>query len=98
MEEKYVIDRFSPHVGTTFRVAVGDGEPVVLELIEAKPLTPSPCAPRQDPFALMFRGPVDLFFPQNIYAISHPLLGTMELFLIPRQPDPDGSYFECIFN
>ncbi len=98
MEDTYVLDRFSPHVGTTFTVTIGEGEPVVLELIEVKPLSAHPGAPRQDPFALMFRGPGGLFLPQNIYAISHPLLGTMELFLIPRQPDPDGSYFECIFN
>ena len=98
MDNTINLDLFHPHVGSTFTVATAEEETRDLELIEAKPLKTNPGAPRQDAFSLMFRGPIDLYFPQNTYAVSHPRLGTVHLFLVPRQPDEEGTYFEAIFN
>lgn len=96
--ESLELDHFAPHVGSVFRVEDGDGGPVELVLIEAQSIRPSPGAPRQDPFTLLFRGPRERYLPQRMYRIAHPELDELTLFLIPRLPDEEGSYFEAIFN
>jgi hypothetical protein len=36
--------------------------------------------------------------PQQIYAVSHGQLGTMEIFLVQIGADSTGAYFEAVFN
>lgn len=56
-----------------------------------------PDAPR-DPFALSFRGKSGIRLPQGIYRLSHPELGSLEIFLTQNADGPNGSEFEAIFN
>jgi hypothetical protein len=98
VDKQISLEVFSPCIGSTFRVAVGEDEYLELELIEATPLKATPGAPRQDPFTLLFRGPVDRYLPQRLYDLDGGTLGTFQLFLIPRMPDQEGSYFEAIIN
>ena len=79
-------------------VSLGSDQQLALELIEAEPLKSDPSSPRQDPFCLMFRGPADVVLPQNTYELKHDRLGSVVLFLMPRQPDENGSYYEVIIN
>lgn len=92
------LETFSGQVGNQFLVTLGSDHKLALELIEAEPLRPDPCAPREDPFCLMFRGPVDASLPQGTYELTHETLGPFQLFLMPRQPDQNGSYYEVIIN
>ena len=62
------------------RFTAADGS--VFELAEANALPQSPGAPRE-PFSLIFTGPA---VAQGVYALEHPELGTLELFLVPVGP------------
>jgi len=90
---------FAPHRGSTFNVCLPDGQAVPLELTEVEDLHRFEGTPREEPFSLWFSGSVGLSLPQGLYRIEHEGVGPLELFIIPRQPGPDGrSRYEAIFN
>lgn len=90
-------DTFVPHVGTQFAIALDDGE-LVLDLVAADALPKAPDAPRA-PFALQFRSTLTTgYLPQRIYALTHPALGTLEVFLVPRGPEATGMRYEAVFG
>ena len=49
-------------------------------------------------FSALFRGRPGFYAPQQIWTLEHDRLGEFELFLVPLQPDADGSQFEAVFN
>lgn len=103
MLDQLSLDLFSAQVGETFRIVIEEDNAVDVELIEAKalPAYASPAAeddPQHAPFTLLFRGPKEVYLPQRLYTLTHPTLGTLEIFLVPIQPDQHGSQFEAVFN
>ena len=81
---------FEPQIGTPF--ALGDGH---LTLAEVTKHGGAGGGPRPEPFSLVFEaaeGSVGL--EQRIHALRHPVLGELELFLVPIGP---GRY-EAVFN
>jgi hypothetical protein len=93
-------DRFAPFRGTAFAADPGDGgEPVALWLDKVTPGRPQPGAPRENPFSLDFTGAADRPLGQGLYELSHPVLGTVAIFVVPLGPGPDGRpRYEAIFN
>ena len=78
--------------------APGEGE-ILLRLVEVDRIPPRPGAPRAEPFALLFAGPVSPVLDQRMYSLHHPDLGSIELFLVPVGPGPDGRMrYESVFN
>ena|SRR6187200_2444542 len=49
-------------------------------------------------FSLLFIAPPGPFFPQAIYALTHPTIGTTEIFLVPLGPRAGGNAYEAIFT
>lgn len=91
-------ETFDPHVGTGFALR-GSAAPVELRLAAIERGPEQPTAPRPEPFSLTFTGPQDAAVPQGTYALEHQELGTVELFLVPRQPLADGlCRYEAVFN
>jgi hypothetical protein len=88
---------FEPHVGSAFGMEVGEGEVVELELVAARALGPG-SGPRRQPFALHLRSREASVRPQRIYTLSHPVLGRLELFLVPVGREGAGVLYEAIFN
>lgn len=89
-------DTFEPHLGTRFAIAFSDGA-LALELCAVDALPGSPHAPRA-PFALRFRTPaVTGYLPQRTYALAHPVLGVLEIFLVPLGADASGMRYEAVF-
>lgn len=91
---------FAPTVGTVFSIGL-DGPPHTLELTldQLVEHTPSPQSPRAQPFTLFFVGPAGGHLPQRTYALQHATLGTVELFIVPIGPRPDGRHvYEAVFN
>lgn len=97
MNEMPSLGDFSALLGGKFLICHDDGKQEV-ELIEVKPLKAYPKAPRQEPYSLLFRGPKDFYLPQRLYVMEHQTLGTRQFFLVPIQPDEEGSYFESLVN
>lgn len=94
-------DSFRPHIGSTFTVEFVDGKTLELTLNEVNVLLTRQNVPRltRDTFGIYLTGPQNLMFPQGIYTIRHEILGTMEIFLVPKGPRADGCVnFEAIFT
>jgi hypothetical protein len=89
-------ETFAPHLGSQFALTLSDGV-LELELCAVEALRTSQHAPRV-PFALRFRTPtVTGYLPQRIYALAHPVLGMLEIFLVPLGADATGMRYEAVF-
>jgi hypothetical protein len=84
---------FEPHSGETFCLSPGNRE---LELIEVKRIGKALRA--GGAFSLLFVSAPEPFLPQAIYALAHPLLGTLERFLVPLGPLRGGNGYEAVFT
>lgn len=90
-------DTFAPHVGSRFSLPLSDGV-LELELFAVEALHGSPNAPRA-PFVLRFRTPAVMgHVPQRMYPLAHPVLGTLEIFLVPLGADAQGMRYEAVFG
>lgn len=90
---------FRPHAGSVFRVVTGESVSTELKLSEVGELPTTHGAPRQNPYSLLFLGPLAPVLPQKIYCFTHSTLGKFDLFIVPVGPTPDGAMrYEAIFN
>ncbi len=88
---------FMPAVGTEFTLHRPDGATEPLRLAEAHPVGAGSDAKRA-PFALLFRTAARGWVPQAIYALEHPALGRLEIFLVPLGADAQGMRYEAVFT
>ena len=84
---------FAEHLKGTFRLHHG---PAVtdLELVDVSDASTR----RYVNFSLVFRGPGQPLFPQQIYAFEHDRLGRFDLFIVPIKRDARGLYYEAVVN
>lgn len=85
---------FEVLVGTTFRSATTDGDGVDLTLIA---IERGPDDPDARPFRLLFRGS-STRLPQGIVSMSGESVPTLDLFLVPALPDPEGPLYVAVFG
>lgn len=87
-------EAFEDTHGGTVQLRVGPTwEPVAIA--EARALaSPSPRA--APPFAVVLRGAFPL--SQGLHALRHPVLGELDLFLVPVGRDREGWLYEAVFN
>ncbi|MCW3013418.1 MAG: hypothetical protein JWO02_510 [Solirubrobacterales bacterium] len=91
------LQSFVPHVGTTFTLHVGETT-VPLELVAADAIPGDPADRGRPPFSLEFLGPADPAYAQATVALTHPALGTLEIFLVPIARDAAGTRYQAIFT
>jgi hypothetical protein len=87
--------------GEAFRIAVGDGPALDVVLIMVKALERgNRPAQFRDPYKLHFKGTKGIRGPQETYRLTHPALGTREVFLVPvaHDAETDEYTYEAIFN
>ena len=90
---------FAAHQNSVFAVVEAAERGLQLDLIEVRKLGHQPHAPRSDPFVLTFAGPPDRLLDQRIHRLSHPVLGELEIFLVPIGPGADARpQYEAVFN
>jgi hypothetical protein len=94
------ITDFAGRVGESFRLDLGGGQSLALELVEVHDRGRSTVGgPDRSCFNLLFRSPGEQrFAPQRIYTVAHDVLGPLEMFLVPRGPDAVGMTYEAIYN
>jgi hypothetical protein len=80
-----------------FRLAREGEEALTLELIQVEPKGSGEPG-RRRPFSLVFRGPQAPPLAQAIYPLEHPVLGRLEIFLVPVGPEGDGMGYEAVFS
>jgi hypothetical protein len=94
------VSEFQARLGQRFRMALGAGHALDLELIDVRDLgrRRNPDGSELSCFALVFRAPTRGAAPQAIYRVEHEALGALEIFLVPIGPDAEGMRYEAVFN
>lgn len=92
------LNDFSSQLNQTFSLAVGTAS-MSLTLIEIQPLQ-NQIFPgqRRDPFCLIFQGASPITLPQQLYKISHPDIGEIEMFLVPIGVNPGGTLYQAVYS
>ena len=99
MLDTLTLDHFTPLVGESFRIQLADASYLDLVLNEVNSLAATTAGTdRRVPFGLLFRDPGRRVLPQSIYALEHPKLGRLDLFIVPIGPDAGGMRYEAIFT
>lgn len=110
MLDKLTSEDFAPHLRQTFMLSLGPwgeahdpaahGAPRMLDLIEVDTLgsETSGTSAGRHAFSLIFRETGGSYLPQRTYAIKHPTLGWLDLFLVPIGPDQAGMRYQAVFT
>lgn len=86
---------FEARLSEEFRVRIPNGE-IALQLSEVRGL--GHAVRKGGAFALLFVSPPGPFLPQATYALTHPGLGTLEMFLVPIGPVKGSNGYEAVFT
>lgn len=88
-------DDFEPRLDDEFRLRLPAGE-LALRLTEVRRLGQA----HRDggAFAITFAATGAPVLPQATYPISHPALGTLEMFIVPIGPVKGGMGYEAVFT
>jgi hypothetical protein len=89
------IGDFTPLVGASFDMQTEAGV-VPLRLAKVDPAGNSGRA--GGAFSLIFVAPKGPWLRQAIYPLTHPNLGTTEIFLVPVGPTGDGNGYQAVFT
>jgi hypothetical protein len=95
--DRLTVGDFAPHKGTEFALMGDGGETLAVTLSRAEALTTNRPEGRA-PFSLSFTGTPGIVLPQRIYRLSHPVMGTMEIFLVPIGATQEATEYEAVFG
>ena len=95
MSEQLTYEAFIQSVNTMFQVEMGADRHVELELTD---VSERKLTPRQEQFAIVFRGSSDAFLGQGTRLMTNERMGEFDLFLVPIRQDTQGFYYEAVFN
>ncbi|MFZ5635357.1 MAG: DUF6916 family protein [Pseudomonadota bacterium] len=95
--ELLTLEHFAGCVNETFTAAMNDMS-VEFVLVEARPLDAPGRNEMRVPFSLLFRNTSPILFPQQIYAMRHPRVGEVGIFLVPIAQERAGFLYQAIFN
>lgn len=100
MNERPAIGAFQACLQQKFRMGLGAGNSLDLELIEVRDLgrRRHSDGSQLTCYALIFRAPTRAAAPQATYQVQHDTLGRLEIFLVPIGADEVGMRYEAIFN
>lgn len=93
------LEHFAACLNETFDAHL-QGMAVPFVLVEARPLQTHAgvTAQARAPFSLLFRNASPVLFPQQIYAMTHPRVGDIGIFLVPIAQERDGFLYQAVFN
>lgn len=97
MLESFTAQTFHPLRNSMFRLSAGDRR-LELVLAQVTELHEGHDAGSRRQFSLLFHGPLAPVWPQRTYEVSHPDLGTFDLFLVPLGPDGAAMRYEAVFT
>ena len=95
MSEQFEHAAFVENLGSKFLLQLEGSDSAELELVEVSELGKGP---HQEMFSAVFRCPSETVWPQGIYHLAHERMGEFDLFLVPTNKDPQGVYYEAVFN
>lgn len=87
---------FRQQLNTKFKIAIENGQSLVLELIA---VDEPPQTPAMEQFSLHFLGPFTPRLMQRTHRLEHDKLGEFEIFLAAIGAEPDkGTEYESVFH
>lgn len=89
---------FDPLVGSTFQLRLNAAENLPLVLTQVRVASQTPAAPQRRGFSLIFGSALPGHVPQHTYALEHPVLGALDLFIVPIGPNADGMQYQAVFG
>jgi hypothetical protein len=87
---------FEARLGQEYALPLRDGR-LPLVLLEVAEL-PEPGPSVRRGFSLVFRSARPGALPQGTYALEHPELGQLEIFIVPIGPRDGGMCYEAVFG
>jgi len=96
MLDTFTAETFQPYVGKTFRVIVDDRQYMPAELLSVT-LWGDDSDGKRHPFTLLFRADRGHMIPQATYTVDTEGMEPFPLFLVPLQPESDGTRYEAVF-
>ena len=91
------IDMFRDRIGQAFVIEEAEHRPIELTLIEAT-LAHQFAPHHRQTFSLLFTSQPGILIPQRTYALQHPELGLLSIFLVPISQSEDKATYQAIFN
>lgn len=95
--ELLTLQHFAGCVNETFSASLSDMD-VPFVLVEARPLQNAGASSMRAPFSLLFRNTSAFLFPQQTYAMRHPRVGEVGIFLVPVAQEREGFLYQAVFN
>ncbi|MFC3551311.1 DUF6916 family protein [Lysobacter cavernae] len=95
--ELLTLEHFAGCLNEAFDASL-QGMEVPFVLVEARPLQGLAPNALRAPFSLLFRNSSAFLFPQQTYAMRHPKLGEVGIFLVPIAQERDGFLYQAVFN
>lgn len=89
------IDHFEPHLDAVFEMRSPAGM-VPLKLAKAESC--GQARREGGAFSLLFVAPSGSWLPQAIYPVTHPALGSIDIFLVPVGPVEGGNGYHAVFT
>ncbi|MEL7084643.1 MAG: hypothetical protein AAF268_04005 [Cyanobacteria bacterium P01_A01_bin.3] len=94
---------FASCVNEDFRLNLDNGHPIAFRLLEVKALDAhrplkSSIQVRQQPFSLLFSGPSQPVFGQQVFPLEHDRVGRADIFLVPVGEADSGIEYEAVFT
>jgi hypothetical protein len=90
------VEDFTGRVGERFEFNAGAHGRFELELAGATAHEQG-AAPRA-PFSLVFHGPPEPVFAQQIFPLEHAELGELHIFLVPLGADSERARYQAVFG
>lgn len=95
--ELLTLQHFAGCVNETFSASLSDMD-VPFVLVEARPLPSQMPNAMRAPFSLLFRNTSPFLFPQQTYAMRHPRVGEVGVFLVPVAQEREGFLYQAVFT
>jgi len=95
--EKLTYDEFLRHKNSQFALQQESSPAAVLTLTEVNS-HPATGAGIRQPFSLIFSGTPGVVLPQRIYTLTHEVMGTVDIFLVPVGATPAETQYQAVFN
>jgi hypothetical protein len=90
---------FQPCIGSDFVIYFSDEVTGIAQLEKVVPLPRYDVVAERKPFSITLQTTQNSRkYQQRIYTISHPALGTMDIFLVPVACTEKGLQYEAIFS
>jgi hypothetical protein len=88
-------EALSKNLNSKFTVCLDDDQSFDVELIE---LSERKLSSMQERYSFILLGPNDKYLGQGMRHLRHPVMGELDLFLVPVGQNEKGTEYEVVFN